>query len=182
MSSIRVVLGLAASMNLEIEQLNVKTFSSMAPRQWYKKFDSFMVEMATETSAAPAIIPAEDASGHMCPDEDVGVPILGQDYPLLPHLRRNLLTMPLPLALSATRSWKLRASAACLNNTIFYSAAADCRLYEDLLSRRQEIENQLRLRMEEAEANLSTMREEMKPSEWSWLRQRVEKNQLRPPS
>ncbi|RVW85132.1 hypothetical protein CK203_032942 [Vitis vinifera] len=46
-------------------------------------------------------------------------------------------------------------------------------------SRRQEIENQLRLRMEEAEANLSTMREEMKPSEWSWLRRRVEKNQLR---
>ena len=40
-----------------------------------------MVEMATETSAAPAIIPAEDASGHMCPDEDVGVPIPGQELP-----------------------------------------------------------------------------------------------------
>ncbi|RVW35676.1 hypothetical protein CK203_103486 [Vitis vinifera] len=46
-------------------------------------------------------------------------------------------------------------------------------------SRRQEIENQLRLRMEEAEASLSTMREENEALRWSWLRQRVEKNQLR---
>ncbi|RVW78653.1 hypothetical protein CK203_048396 [Vitis vinifera] len=61
----------------------------------------------------------------------------------------------------------------------FYSAAADCRLYEDLSSRRQEIENQLRLRMEEAEASLSTMREENEALRWSWLRRRVEKNQLR---
>ena len=80
MSSIRVVLGLAANMNLEIEQLDVKTaffhgdleeeiymeqpkmFTikgkkhsvcqlkknlygvKQALRQWYKKFDSFMVE------------------------------------------------------------------------------------------------------------------------------------------
>ena len=78
MSSIRVVLGLVVSMNLEIEQLDVKTtflhldeeiymeqpdrFTikgkehlvcrlkknlyglKKAPRQWYKKFDSFMVE------------------------------------------------------------------------------------------------------------------------------------------
>ncbi|RVX22918.1 hypothetical protein CK203_008213 [Vitis vinifera] len=46
-------------------------------------------------------------------------------------------------------------------------------------SRRQEIENQLRLRMEEAEASLSTMREENEALRWSWLRRRVEKNQLR---
>ena len=37
--------------------------------------------MATETSAAPAIIPAEDASGPMCPNEDMGVPIPGQELP-----------------------------------------------------------------------------------------------------
>ena len=37
--------------------------------------------MATETSAAPAIIPAEDASGQMRPDEDVGVPNPGQESP-----------------------------------------------------------------------------------------------------
>ena len=37
--------------------------------------------MATETSAAPAIIPAEDASGPMCPDEDMGAPIPGQELP-----------------------------------------------------------------------------------------------------
>ena len=43
--------------------------------------DGGEVEMATETSAAPAILPAEDASGHMCPDEDVGVPIPGQELP-----------------------------------------------------------------------------------------------------
>jgi hypothetical protein len=80
MSSIRVVLGMAANMNLEIEQLDVKTAFlhgdleeeiymeqpagsttrgkehivyhlkkslyglKQSPRQWYKKFDSFMVE------------------------------------------------------------------------------------------------------------------------------------------
>ena len=80
MSSIRVVLGIAASLNLEIEQLDVKTAFlhgdldeeiymeqpegfkvkgkenlvcrlrkslyglKQAPRQWYKKFDSFMID------------------------------------------------------------------------------------------------------------------------------------------
>ncbi|KAG5549866.1 hypothetical protein RHGRI_014986 [Rhododendron griersonianum] len=80
MSSIRVVLGMAASLNLEVEQLDVKTAFlhgdleeeiymeqpegfkekgkenlvcklkkslyglKQAPRQWYKKFDSFMVD------------------------------------------------------------------------------------------------------------------------------------------
>ncbi|RVW99981.1 hypothetical protein CK203_024800 [Vitis vinifera] len=43
--------------------------------------DGGEVEMATETSAAPAIIPAEDASGPMCPDENMGAPIPGQELP-----------------------------------------------------------------------------------------------------
>ncbi|RVW74066.1 hypothetical protein CK203_056429 [Vitis vinifera] len=43
-------------------------------------------------------------------------------------------------------------------------------------SRRQEIENQLRLRMEEAEASLSTMREENEALRWSWLRQSREES------
>ena len=37
--------------------------------------------MATETSAAPVIIPAEDVSGQMRPDEDVEVPNPGQESP-----------------------------------------------------------------------------------------------------
>ena len=40
-----------------------------------------MVEMATETSTAPVIIPAEDVSGQMSPDEDVEVPNPGQESP-----------------------------------------------------------------------------------------------------
>ena len=80
MTSIRVALGLAASLNLEVEQMDVKTAFlhgeledeiymeqpegfevqgkqklvcklkkslyglKQAPRQWYKKFDSFMVD------------------------------------------------------------------------------------------------------------------------------------------
>ncbi|RVW16895.1 hypothetical protein CK203_088638 [Vitis vinifera] len=43
--------------------------------------DGGEVEMATETSAAPAIIPAEDASGPMCPDENMGAPIPGHELP-----------------------------------------------------------------------------------------------------
>ncbi|GKA50088.1 putative RNA-directed DNA polymerase [Tanacetum coccineum] len=51
MSSIRVVLGLVASMDLKVQQLDVKTTFLlddleeeiyMDPRQWYKKFESFM--------------------------------------------------------------------------------------------------------------------------------------------
>ncbi|RVW34206.1 Retrovirus-related Pol polyprotein from transposon TNT 1-94 [Vitis vinifera] len=54
MSSIRVVLGLAASLDLEIQQMDVKTAFlhaeeslyglKQAPRQWYKKFESVMGE------------------------------------------------------------------------------------------------------------------------------------------
>ncbi|RVW76677.1 hypothetical protein CK203_047519 [Vitis vinifera] len=43
--------------------------------------DGGEVEMATETSAAPVIIPAEDVSGQMRPDEDVEVPNPGQESP-----------------------------------------------------------------------------------------------------
>ena len=88
MFSIRVVLGLVVSMNLEIEQLDVKTtflhgdldeeiymeqlegFTiknkehlvcrlnknlyglKQAPRQWYKKFDSFIVEYGYDRIAS----------------------------------------------------------------------------------------------------------------------------------
>ncbi|GKV32108.1 hypothetical protein SLEP1_g40737 [Rubroshorea leprosula] len=92
MSSIRVVLGLAASMNLELEQLDVKTAFlhgdlheeicmdqpegfeeqgkehmvcklkkslyglKQAPRQWYKKFDSFMMNHGYQrTNADPCV-------------------------------------------------------------------------------------------------------------------------------
>ena len=43
--------------------------------------DGGEVKMATETSAAPVIIPAEDLSGQMRPDEDVEVPNPGQESP-----------------------------------------------------------------------------------------------------
>lgn len=92
MSSIRVVLGLVASLNLELEQLDVKTAFlhgdleeeiymeqpegfkvkgkedmvcrlkkslyglKQAPRQWYKKFDSFMVNQGyRRTDADPCV-------------------------------------------------------------------------------------------------------------------------------
>ncbi|RVW77967.1 hypothetical protein CK203_048261 [Vitis vinifera] len=49
-------------------------------------------------------------------------------------------------------------------------------------SRRQEIENQLRLRMEEAEANYPPCERKMKPSERSWLRRRIAKNHCGSPT
>ncbi|RVX11728.1 hypothetical protein CK203_009443 [Vitis vinifera] len=90
--------------------------------------DGGEVEMATETSAAPAIIPAEDASGQMRPDEDVG-------------LVRGLRGM-------------------AQQHDLFTQLLQTADYMKTFSSRRQEIENQLRLRMEEAEASLSTMREE----------------------
>ncbi|RVW23685.1 Phospholipase A1-Igamma2, chloroplastic [Vitis vinifera] len=69
--------------------------------------DGGEVEMATETSAAPAIIPTEDASGHMCPDEDVGVPIPGQELPSASSSEEDPTDDAAPASPSATRSWKL---------------------------------------------------------------------------
>ncbi|KAI4299912.1 hypothetical protein L6164_033332 [Bauhinia variegata] len=100
MSSIQVVLGLAASLNLEVEQLNVKTtflhgdleeeiymeqpkgFAAkgegdlvcrlkkslyglkQAPRQWYKKFDTFMVDHGyTKTSSDHCVFMKKFSNG-----------------------------------------------------------------------------------------------------------------------
>ncbi|RVW32735.1 hypothetical protein CK203_086313 [Vitis vinifera] len=69
--------------------------------------DGGEVEMATETSAVPAIIPAEDASGPMCPDENMGAPIPGHELPSPSSSEEESADDAAPLALSATRSWKL---------------------------------------------------------------------------
>ncbi|RVX22462.1 hypothetical protein CK203_012638 [Vitis vinifera] len=61
----------------------------------------------------------------------------------------------------------------------FYSAAADADYMRTFSSRHQEIENQLRLRMEEAEASLSTMREENEALRVELAEAKVKKNQLR---
>ncbi|RVW43993.1 hypothetical protein CK203_113536 [Vitis vinifera] len=145
--------------------------------------DGGEVEMATETSAAPVIIS----------DEDVEVRIRDKSYLLFPHLRRNLLTMQLLLALSAMRSWNIYVFAflfACQLVRGLRGMAQQHDLFTQLLqtadymrtfsSRRQEIENQLRLRMEEAEANYPPCERKMKPSEWSWLRRRVEESTAGP--
>ncbi|RVW47962.1 hypothetical protein CK203_096833 [Vitis vinifera] len=67
--------------------------------------DGGEVEMATETSAAPAIIPAE-----MHPDRCVRTKMWGSDSgqeSFCSSSEEELLTMPLLLALSATRSWNM---------------------------------------------------------------------------
>ncbi|RVX13677.1 hypothetical protein CK203_010358 [Vitis vinifera] len=116
--------------------------------------DGGEVEMATETSAAPAIIPAEDASG----------PIPFSYAELEAKLKQ------------ITPDWKAIKPSAKMFDMIetlvrgLRSMSQQHALFTQLLqtadymrtfsSRHQEIENQLRLRMEEAEASLSTMREE----------------------
>ncbi|RVX21476.1 hypothetical protein CK203_002110 [Vitis vinifera] len=155
--------------------------------------DGGEVEMATETSAAPVIIPAEDVSGHMRPDEDVEVPDPGQELPSVSSSEEESADDAAPASPFSyaelevklkhiTPDWKaIKPSAkitiyvfaffVCVSagegpprhgstTRSFYSDAADCRLMRTFSSRRQEIENQLRLKMEEAEANLTAMREE----------------------
>ncbi|RVX07315.1 hypothetical protein CK203_022589 [Vitis vinifera] len=129
--------------------------------------DGGEVEMATETSAAPAIIPAEDASGPMCPDEDMGVPIPGQELPspsspeeesaddAAPASPFSYAELEVKLK-QITPDWRAIKPSAQMFDMI--ETTAD--YMRTFSSRRQEIENQLRLRMEEAEASLSTMREE----------------------
>ncbi|RVW22001.1 hypothetical protein CK203_109821 [Vitis vinifera] len=125
--------------------------------------DGGEVEMATETSAAPAIIPAEDASGPMCPNEDMGVPIPGQELPSASSPEEESADDAAPASLSATRSWKLTGRglrSMSQQHDLFTQLLQTADYMRTFSSRHQEIENQLRLRMEEAEASLSTMREE----------------------
>ncbi|XP_059590051.1 uncharacterized protein LOC132252801 [Vitis vinifera] len=149
--------------------------------------DGGEVEMATETSAAPAIIPAEDASGPMCPDENMGAPIPGHELPSPSSSEEESADDAAPASpfsyaelevklKQITPDWKAIKPSAKMFDMIetlvrgLRSMSQQHDLFTQLLqtadymrtfsSRRQEIENQLRLRMEEAEANLSTMREE----------------------
>ncbi|XP_059592580.1 uncharacterized protein LOC132253684 [Vitis vinifera] len=149
--------------------------------------DGGEVEMATETSAAPAIIPAEDASGPMCPDENMGAPIPGHELPSPSSSEEESADDAAPASpfsyaeLEAklkqiTPDWKAIKPSAKMFDMIetlvrgLRSMSQQHALFTQLLqtadymrtfsSRHQEIENQLRLRMEEAEASLSTMREE----------------------
>ncbi|RVX17229.1 hypothetical protein CK203_003321 [Vitis vinifera] len=125
--------------------------------------DGGEVEMATETSAVPAIIPAEDASGPIYAELEAKLKQITPDWKAIKPSAKMfdmIETYDLcfaflvcvlagegpPQHVSTTRS--------------FYSAAADADYMRTFSSRHQEIENQLRLRMEEAEASLSTMREE----------------------
>ncbi|RVW31148.1 hypothetical protein CK203_108449 [Vitis vinifera] len=145
------------------------------------------VEMATETSAAPAIIPAEDASGPMCPDEDMGAPIPGQELPSASSPEEESADDAAPASpfsyaelevklKQITPDWKAIKPSAQMFDMIetlvrgLRSMSQQHDLFTQLLqtadymrtfsSRHQEIENQLRLRTEEAEASLSTLREE----------------------
>ncbi|KAL6319257.1 hypothetical protein AAG906_013931 [Vitis piasezkii] len=151
--------------------------------------DGGEVEMATETSAAPAIIPAEDASGKTRPVEDVEVPNPGQESPSVSSSEEEPVNDAAPASpfsyaeledklKQITPDWNaIKPSAKMFDmmETIYNlfglrSLAQQHNLFTHLLqtadymktfsSRRQEIENQLRLRMEKAEASLSTMREE----------------------
>ncbi|RVW56910.1 hypothetical protein CK203_078508 [Vitis vinifera] len=146
--------------------------------------DGGEVEMATETSAAPAIIPAEDASGPMCPDENMGAPIPGHELPSPSSSEEESADDAAPASpfsyaeLEAklkqiTPDWKAIKPSAKMFDMIETGPpqhVSTTRSFTQLLqtadymrtfsSRHQEIENQLRLRMEEAEASLSTMREE----------------------
>lgn len=69
MTFVRVVLDLAASMNLKLEQMNVKTAFlhgnlRQVLRQWYKKFDSFMVRNGyKKTAADPCVYVCKFTSG-----------------------------------------------------------------------------------------------------------------------
>ncbi|RVX04132.1 hypothetical protein CK203_015518 [Vitis vinifera] len=154
--------------------------------------DGGEVEMATETSAAPVIIPAEDVSGQMRQDEDVEVPNPGQESPSVSSSEEEPADDAAPASPFSyaelevklkhiTPDWKAIKPSAKITIYVFaflvYVSAGEGPprhgsthdLFTQLLqtadymrtfsSRRQEIENQLRLRMEEAEANLSTMRE-----------------------
>ncbi|RVW16979.1 hypothetical protein CK203_070672 [Vitis vinifera] len=139
--------------------------------------DGGEVEMATETSAAPVIIP----------DEDVEVPNPRQELASVSSSEEEPADDAAPASpfsyaelevklKQITPDWKAIKPSAKMFDMIetlvrgLRSMAQQHDLFTQLLqtadymrtfsSRRQEIENQLRLRMEEAEANLSIMREE----------------------
>ncbi|KAL6349980.1 hypothetical protein AAG906_002087 [Vitis piasezkii] len=153
--------------------------------------DGGEVEMATETPAAPVIIPDEDAPGKTHPVENVEVPNPEQESPSVSssegepvndvtctpaspfsyaELEDKLKQIP-PGSTAIKPSAKMFDMVETLVSGL-RGMAQQHDLFTDLLrttdymktfaSRRQESENQLRLRLEKAEASLSTIREDNK--------------------
>ncbi|KAL6319872.1 hypothetical protein AAG906_036942 [Vitis piasezkii] len=130
------------------------------------------VEMATCTSTAPAIIPDEDAVGKTRPVKDVAVLNPGQEA----HASSSEEELDDDKLKQITPDWKAIKPSAKMFDMMealmrgLRSLAQQHNLFTQLLqtadymktfaSRRQEIENQLRLSLEKAEASLSTLREE----------------------
>ncbi|KAL6313243.1 hypothetical protein AAG906_018709 [Vitis piasezkii] len=143
--------------------------------------------MATGTSAAPVIIPGEDAVEKTHPAEIVEAPLPGQKSPSVSSSEEepvNDATPASPFSYAEledklkqiTPDWKAIKPSAKMFDMMetlmrgLRSLAQQHNLFTQLLqtadymktfaSRRQEIENQLRLSLEKAEASLSTLREE----------------------
>ncbi|RVX08184.1 hypothetical protein CK203_017763 [Vitis vinifera] len=121
------------------------------------------VEMTTEVPAAPVIILNEDAPGKTHPAENVETPRPEQKSPSVASSGGggNLLMTQLapPLALLATRTgeWSPRYGSTTRSFTDLLRTTDYMKTFA---SRRQDIENQLRLRLEEVEASLSTSRKD----------------------
>ncbi|KAL6334837.1 hypothetical protein AAG906_022826 [Vitis piasezkii] len=120
------------------------------------------VEMATETPAAPVIILDEDAPGETHPVENVEVPNPEQESPSVASsgepVNDATCTPASPFSYAELED-KLKQIPT--GSTAIKPSAKIFEMVETTFaSRRQESENQLRLRLEKAEASLSTIRED----------------------
>ncbi|RVW71041.1 hypothetical protein CK203_057826 [Vitis vinifera] len=116
--------------------------------------------MATETPAVPVMVPDEVAPGETHPAVNVEAPNPEQESPSVASSGGNLVNDALapPLALLATRTgeWSPRHG----QHDLFTDLLRTTDYMKAFASRRKDSENQLRLRLEEAEASLSTARED----------------------
>ncbi|KAL6349153.1 hypothetical protein AAG906_033809 [Vitis piasezkii] len=143
--------------------------------------------MATETSAAPAKIPAEDASGHAHPDKDVEVLNPGQESASASSSEEESADDAPPASpfsyaelgnklKQITPDWGAIQPSAKMFDMVetltrgLRSLAQQHDLFTQMLqvadymktfaSRREEIENHLRLSLEKSEASVSTLQRE----------------------
>ncbi|RVW67557.1 hypothetical protein CK203_062351 [Vitis vinifera] len=116
--------------------------------------------VVTETPAIPVMVPAEVAPGETHPAVNVEAPHPEQKSPSAASSGGNLLMTQLapPLALLAMRMSGLRGMAQ--QHDLFADLLRTTDYMKIFASRHKESENQLRLRLEEAEASLSTIRKD----------------------
>ncbi|RVW97256.1 hypothetical protein CK203_025969 [Vitis vinifera] len=136
------------------------------------------VEMVTETPAVPVVVPAEVAPGDVHPAGNVELRGVGREAKT--DSTRLALVKPSAQMFEMVETLVSGLRGMANQYDLFTDLLRTTDYVKAFATRRKDAEDQLRLRLAEAEASLSTARGRMRPSGQIWLTQRAGRNQCMP--